>query len=331
MATQTSGSVPPMKNTHVQIPTETARGAAGVRLLFLLWISLLPLGAATVLENFDDGSDGHWTHLDPLAGLGVAGTGTWSVSNGAYRLEAAACQAPDTVGPGRAGALLNNSSYTDFYITMDLVRWDDTLDQIFGILARVSTPGLGTLNGYGFTYAPQPGDAEGEITILRITGEEGDDLAGAPMAIRLDPTHQYRMVFIGRAETFTGEVYDLADPRTPIATTSGIDATYSNAGPVGFFTYDNSSEERSTADITIDNFSVAPEQPPVISMRFNRAFEELEIRWPAAAQGFILQTSSVLDPNQWSDVVGGIETMGEESVYLDGVVGPRKFYRLLKP
>ena len=47
---------------------------------------------------------------------------------------------PVAAGPGRTGALLDGANYTDFYLSVDVIDWDDTTHQAFGILARVTNP-----------------------------------------------------------------------------------------------------------------------------------------------------------------------------------------------
>ncbi|HEY0457319.1 MAG TPA: hypothetical protein VGE41_13190 [Verrucomicrobiae bacterium] len=251
------------------------------------------------VDDFSSGNDNLWTHSDPLRGFGVGGTGTWSVVNGAYRIQASPCQNPATYGPGRAGSLLTGVTYSQFYLTVDLVNWDNSLDQIFGILTRVSNPGLGTLNGYGFTYATRTGrNAFGELELLRITNEGGTDMTTA-LNISLNPVNHYRMVFVGSGSDFTGMLFQLPDVTTPIATLFATDATYAT-GNIGLFTYDNSSTKNHAADSTFDNFAIANVAPPRLSVSVDQ-FSDLSVTWPSPAPRYLLQTAGKIT-GPWTTV-----------------------------
>ena len=111
---------------------------------------LLPVPAARAQsDDFNDGNDTGWTHYSPLSVVGAGGT--FSFPNGGYRIQAPASPNRAQVGPGRAGSFLTNNTYSQFYVSVDLVDWDNTRDQAFGILSRASNVGLGATNGYAFT------------------------------------------------------------------------------------------------------------------------------------------------------------------------------------
>ena len=118
----------------------------------LLGLWLCAAGAARLhaeADDFNGGNDLAWTHYDPLADYGVAGRFTFP--NGGYRIQTLApSPSPAALGNGRTGSL-RATSYTNFYLSVDLVDWDDSLPQAAGLLARVGTPGLGTTTGYAFT------------------------------------------------------------------------------------------------------------------------------------------------------------------------------------
>src|SRR5437016_14387083 len=83
-------------------------------------------------DNFDDGDDTAnptWTHYDPIGDLtGIPG-GSWTFpGSNTYRLQAFANSDPKDLGPARIASTLTNA-YSDFYTTVDVVDWDDTLDQ----------------------------------------------------------------------------------------------------------------------------------------------------------------------------------------------------------
>jgi hypothetical protein len=218
--------------------------------VLLLGAFAIPSPAQTF--NFNAGNDTGFTRYSPLAPFGAAGT--FSFPSGGYRIQAPGSPDPASVGPGRAGSFANGNTYTNFTMSVDLVDWDDTLDQAFGILSRTTSIGLGTTNGYAFTYATHGPS----IDISRVTGERATNLASAD--VTLDPSHDYRLVFQGVGDTLTGNVYDLTDLATSLASATATDATYPS-GVNGIFVYDNSTPQNLPADATFDNFSATSTVP----------------------------------------------------------------------
>src|SRR5436305_1046351 len=82
-------------------------------------------------DNFDDGDDTAnpaWTHNDPVGDLSGIPGGSWTFpGSNTYRLQAFANSDPVDLGPGRIASTLTNV-YSDFYATVDVVDWDDSLD-----------------------------------------------------------------------------------------------------------------------------------------------------------------------------------------------------------
>src|SRR6266700_6616496 len=115
----------------------------------LAWLSSSPTLQAQS-DNFNDGNDTGWTRYSPFDPFGAPAE--FSFPNGAYRIQGALSPAPDQLGPARAGSLRQDVVYTNFYIAVDVIDWDDSVRQAFGILARINNFGLGTTTGYAFTY-----------------------------------------------------------------------------------------------------------------------------------------------------------------------------------
>src|SRR5436190_12136740 len=140
-----------------------------VKASLIAWTSVLalPLLLDAQSDNFNDGNDTAnpaWTHYEPLSGFGAGGTWTFPGGN-SYHLQALTPSPdPGTLGPARVASILTNV-YSKFYISVDVLDWDDNLDQAFGILARLENIGLGTTTGYVFTY--QAGDHD--VSISKIT------------------------------------------------------------------------------------------------------------------------------------------------------------------
>lgn len=152
----------------------------------------------------------------------------------------------------------NDETNFSFRISFDLVDWNNTADQAFGALARVREVGLGTLDGYAFTYS-----TDGSIDLSRINNEAPTGLGSA--AVTLNPANDYRFVFVGVGTTLVGEVFDLANLSTPLATVFGNDAAFTN-GLSGLVVFDNSPTELGTTDATFDNFVVIVPEPSTYAL-----------------------------------------------------------------
>ena len=299
-------------------------GAIGVAFLFG------PAKSWAQLDDFNDGDDTDWTRYDTIGTALGSPQGMFSFPNGGYRLKTPPSPAPAQVGPARIGSLRNAPVYADFYISVDLVNWDDSQDQAMGILARITNIGLGTTDGYAFTYQNDDTD----ISISRIADEDADDVSGTAQNLQLDPTKDYRLVFIGRGEQLEGRVYELPDVVTPIAVVSGTDASY-GSGICGLIIYDNGNATGMRgADATFDNYFATIEEQPRLSLGDD--FGTLLVKWSRRHQGFILQTSPTLGPTAiWTDIDSFFiqETETEFLYGVDARAEPLKnqFFRLNKP
>jgi len=295
-------------------------------------------------DDFNDGNDTlpapGWTRYSPLAPLGAPGLFTFP--NGGYRLRTAA-RSPDplTYGAGRAGSL-RSEVYSTFYISVDIVNWDDTLPHAAGILARVRTPGLGTTTGYAFTWdrGNPASPTAGDVDFSHIAGEAptgitpvGDD------RLHMEPGKSYRFVFIGRGPNLKGRVYELPDTTTPkvvvTCTDPQFNATY-ESGVGGLVIYDNSTGATNVCDVTFDNYYATDVEPPRITLN-NRFFGTWELSWPREASAFVLQSSIVLPggPQDWTEVPD-VQTADDRFWILvdtDPLLGglPQKYFRLVRP
>jgi hypothetical protein len=213
-------------------------------------------GAQAQTDDFNDGNDTGWTRYDPLAGFGAPAT--FSFPGGGYRIQAGVSPNPGLLGPGRAGSVRTDQSYSDFSVSFDLVDWNNAQDQAFGALARLSQIGLGTTDGYAFTYA-----TDGSIDISRILNEAASNVATA--SVTLNPLNDYRFVFSGTGSSFVGSVFDLANLSTPVATVSGTDATYAS-GFLGVLVFDNSPTGTGAPDATFDNYVAVVPEPSSVAL-----------------------------------------------------------------
>ena len=291
------------------------------------WFNLLAQS-----DNFDDGNDAGWMRYDPFTSAGV-GLAAWGFTNGGYRIRTTA-PSPNAqqLGAGRAGSI-RSEVYTNFYIAVDVVNWDDTLPHAAGILARVQTPGLGTTTGYAFTWdrGNPASPTAGDVDISRITGESpsGVTVSGADQ-IHLEPGKSYRFVFIGRGTQLEGRVYELPDTITPKVTVIGDDPTYS-FGTGGLVIYDNSTGSTNICDVTFDNFFATVVEPPRIQIK-DILSGYYELSWPREAAEFVLQSSPVL-PGSAGDWTDELDIMTHDDRYafiMDSAFMQRQFFRLIR-
>lgn len=297
--------------------------------LILRWSLTLSLFTACVVtavppfaDDFNDGNDNGWLHYDPLGGLGAGGVGTWSFPTGAYRLQATAASLPQTTGPARVGSYRTNV-FAEFEARMDVMHWPANLDQLFGVTSRVREPGAGTTDGYTFAYETRIGRAAtGRLQILRLLNEQSTVLASTDM--NLTQGRQYRFIFTGLLTELKGQVFDLTNTTTAVATLTATDATYTT-GTSGFFVYDTGTGGNHPVDITVDNISAGPPSPK-LTITVHEPTQNIYVSWPAWAASFTLESS--FDLIGW-DPVGFNISQGEEifehSDNFDGL----RFYRLV--
>lgn len=295
-------------------------------------------------DDFNDGNDTlpspGWFRYDPLAMFGL--NATYSFPNGGYRLQTAYVTG-QAANPGRAGTV-RPEVYSDFYVSVDIVNWDDSLPQSAGLLARIGTPGLQATTGYAFTWdrGNPTNPATGDVDISRITGEapSGVSVTGRD-AIHFQPGKTYRLVFIGRGPTLEGRVYELPDTTTPVITVVGSDATYPS-GQNGMVVFDNSGG-RFPTDTTFDNYYATDIEPPRIKVTA-QPFFEYELSWPAEtsayeASAYVLQSSTVLPGTalDWTNVEPSLVTFSEDrfvyTMQTDPTAGglPQRYFRLFRP
>ena len=299
------------------------------KLAFLL-LAGLPALLNAQTDDFNDGDDRGWREYDPLKSAPGVGTNiaTFSFPNGGYRIQT--YRTPNAAfGPARAGSLREDVTYTDFYITVDIVDWNTNLNQAFGIMARVSDVGFGTSDGYAMTW-----DRGGrDLDISRFVNENpsGGGGGGVPVSgpeiVNMVTGKVYRMVFIGKGTQLTGEMYELPDLDTPVASITGVDTAFTS-GFCGVIVYDNASAAtQAGTDTTFDNYFALPFRPPRMKIEA-LPFDELLVSWPMDPPDYVLQTTTTLGAN-WTDITEGIFDNGGRWYYADNSNGQeQRFYRL---
>jgi hypothetical protein len=209
---------------------------------------ILPGTISGQSDDFSDGNDVGWFRLQPLAPFGAPGSYTFP--SGHYRIQAAASTNFSSLGPGRAGSVRTDVTNSQFLIAYDVVAWNGSLDQSFGAGARLKNTGFDSTTGYGLVYHT----SAHEIAILRIDNEFPTILASS--FVVLNPVLPYRFVFSGQGSSLNGQVFDVANLSTPLATVSTTEGTYAS-GVNALFVFDSSFDGTSTADATFDNYSAA--------------------------------------------------------------------------
>ena len=285
----------------------------------------------TIFDNFNDGTDtappADWVHYDPLGGLD-ASPASYLLTNGAYRIIS---PAPTTgaYGPARAGSFLS-PVYTDFYASVDVIDFDDTVRQAFGIAARIQNPGLGTTDGYLFSWEPGggtlPGTNNGDLDISRLITELPiDQIENEDSGLHLERGKSYRFAFMGKGSDFVVDVYELPNTTTPLKrlTATDPDALYAS-GQVGLIVA-SQGDTTIAADATFDNFLVTTAEPRLSA---EVSGGSLVVSWPVIP--FQLETSPSVGAPAWTRVTSGISQVGDQNVYTVPV-DTEQYFRLVYP
>ena len=126
-------------------------------------------------DDFDEQS---WQDLNPLKDFV-----DWAyfINDSTYRMISGASPDPDALGQARIGAMRKDANYSAFRVGVDLAPFDPAIEQDVGVLARITTAGLGTTSGYAATIDTD----ESRIYIARIDLEQPTILGEADSP--LDP------------------------------------------------------------------------------------------------------------------------------------------------
>jgi len=209
-------------------------------------------------DDFNDGNDSGWTRLDLNTGTGgllPGGSYTFpddGFGGKAYRIQTPAPPVPDA-GPARAFSY-RSPNYTNFVVSVDILAWDRTVDQAFGVLSRATNPGLGATDGYVMNFNP----ADGNLQINEVSGEAPNTIAETPAS--LDSAQaRYRWVFSGYNDSLVGQVYALPDTNNPVASVVASDTSH-GSGLAGVFIFSRANDvtaPSATADATFDNYNAS--------------------------------------------------------------------------
>lgn len=301
-----------------------------LRLFFLLLAApLLIVLAAGQSDNFDDGDTNGWTELDSIRSAGGGQVATFSVTNGAYRLQAAPSPSPSMLGPGRAAALRQDVTYNDsFFLSVDIIGYDATEVQGFGLLAMVQrNPGPGSVGAYSFTFNPVTQDVQLARVVNEVVENEPflalRNLTGVASS-------QLRITFLGQNGRMRGVLYNLSDLSAPIAIAEAFDRTYI-AGTAGLVISNFAPDRSGAADATFDNYLA--NETGLTSLTINRVTPfDVTVDFANLGTHLNLERSTNLAANSWQVIPrpqrGSSGTQLSFELDVDPATDQQVFFRL---
>jgi hypothetical protein len=218
-----------------------------------------PTRADSFFFNFDNQSDAGLTRYNPLAAFGQGGSYSFpqlSPGNFGYQLTQAGLPSNNPAGRARMGSSVTGLSFGAFVQAVDVVNFDPTLGQVFGLGTRVNNIGLGTTSGYALVYVTPSGHGTnmGEFGFDIVTNEAATDI-GTSALVTLQSGHSYRFVLQALGSNLTGQLFDLTNLATPLATANATDSTYA-IGTAGVITAAGDAMPTSGINVTFDNLLV---------------------------------------------------------------------------
>jgi hypothetical protein len=285
------------------------------------YVALADAPDTSVSDNFNDGNDTTpapaWVHQDAIAQAvpSPCYTGaTFTFPNGGYRLfSPLPCISDPNLRP-RVSSILTNTVWSDFYVSVDVVNWDDTIRQLFGIAARVNTPGLGTTAGYLLTWeegnGTLPNTTGGDFDLLRIQAEGGGEatqmensIPGQNSGMHLMNGISYRFVYIAKGFNFEARIYQLPDTTNPVKRIRAVDnLSMFPYGYAGLIVADHPSDTPAHACwATFDNFYVAAAEP---RLTLDTSSGNAAVSWSESLDGiWVLESSSTVGPGSvWTEI-----------------------------
>jgi hypothetical protein len=272
-------------------------------------------------DNFNDGKDTGWNHFDLNAVFGsVAHYSFPPDGHGglAYRLKADVPPV-NAAGPARIFSYLS-TSYSRVVASVDVLDWNNGIDQAIGFLFRANSIGLGTTVGYVMNYNVTDGNLQ-----FNTVDQEAAVSTIAEVHIPMDPVaHDYRWVLSTYGPNLLGQVFQLPDTNNPIASVVATDDT-TPAGPLGLLIFDRSNAENVGADATFDNYSAAAPAAGTLA-----AITEALVPAPGAAvavaqptiQVAVLDRETTVDRSSFSLSVDGASIPSGQLTVTEGVTVP---------
>jgi hypothetical protein len=204
--------------------------------------------------------------------------------------------------------------WSDFYVSVDVINWDDTIRQLFGIAARINDPGLGTTSGYLLTWeeggGTLPNTTGGDFDLLRIQGEGNGEatqmeasIPGQNSSMHLTNGLSYRFVYIAKRFNFEARIYQLPDTTNPVKRIRAVDnLAMFPYGYTGLIVADHPSDTPAHACwATFDNFYGAAAEP---RLTLDTSLGNAAVSWSASLDGiWVLESSSTVGPGSvWTEI-----------------------------
>ena len=185
-------------------------------LALIISMSLAGAARAGILFDFNNQSDAGLTRINPLAGVAGQPGGSFTfplLAPGNYGYELASPGVPSAlvpvIGQARLYSFDTAVSLTNFSTSADIVGWNDTLGEAFGVgggrATSASAPPTVTLALY---LTKAGGGTTGLLVIERVTNEIATDISDT--AVTLDPTQSYQMLFTGLGANLSASLFDLS-------------------------------------------------------------------------------------------------------------------------
>lgn len=295
--------------------------------------SLPPAVNYTLTDDFSGTSDAGWTHVNPVAALGV--TNKFELIDGRYVLSAPPSPAPDAIA-ATVAVIRPEVDWSDFQTSVDFTGWSPSVKTNMYIMSaargRVNTDG--TFDFYAARVVHSGNDSIlGVAPNPFLVVERWDQNARSGVGniselwavAGLSPSKTYRLVFTGQWDLLTAKLYDLSNPNVPIAVSSLVDSKLRRGfvGLLGIDRFAQNGSGNSGVRVAFDNYAAVGTP---VNLAIN---SEGALQWPSIFTGWKLQQSLKVDgPWATTTFTGGV--VGTNVVVNTGTTGSGYFFRLTK-
>lgn len=223
----------------------------------LLVVSCVASAPAALLDDFADGDDSGWTHMDVLSAYGLGHT-DYDASGGTYQIASSIAlpPLPSLIGTGSFWT----ASAADPYYSEGYLRMRFSTDN--GISNPFGTMRMNPLVGNYYCFFAIPEDA-GTIGISKVTGlVESDDLVS--MTFGITPGEWYWMEAGALGNTLSLKVWAAGDPEPDTAQLTVVDDAFAvGALAVGMYKFAGDSGVISSQ---FDDVTFVPEPSSLLLM-----------------------------------------------------------------